>query len=58
MQAIDLRSDTVTRPTAGMCKAMDAAALGDDANYAATVTNLIATKATPGKAIAMSLVFG
>ncbi len=30
MQAIDLRSDTVTRPTAGMCKAMDAAALGDD----------------------------
>ncbi|MFP6874163.1 MAG: low-specificity L-threonine aldolase [Verrucomicrobiales bacterium] len=30
MQAIDLRSDTVTRPTAAMRKAMDAAALGDD----------------------------
>jgi threonine aldolase len=27
---IDLRSDTVTRPTAGMRDAMFAAALGDD----------------------------
>ena len=30
MQAIDLRSDTVTRPTAGMREAMAAAELGDD----------------------------
>ena len=30
MDLIDLRSDTVTRPTAGMCKAMAAAEVGDD----------------------------
>ena len=35
-----------------------AAALNDDAAFSTTVTNLIATKATPGKAIAMSMVFG
>lgn len=35
-----------------------AAALGDDSNFATTVTNSIATKASTGKAIAMSMVFG
>jgi hypothetical protein len=35
-----------------------AAALNDDASFSTTLTTLIATKATPGKAIAMSLVFG
>src|SRR5690606_20413758 len=29
-QVLDFRSDTVTRPTAGMCAAMAAAELGDD----------------------------
>jgi hypothetical protein len=35
-----------------------AAALGDDANFATTVTNEISTKTTLGKAIAMTIVFG
>lgn len=35
-----------------------AAALGDDANFATTVTNSLATKASTGKAIAMAMVFG
>jgi hypothetical protein len=35
-----------------------AAALNDDANFATTVTNSIATKASTGKAIAMAIVFG
>jgi hypothetical protein len=35
-----------------------AAALGDDANFATTVTNQLAEKASTGKAIAMSIVFG
>ena len=35
-----------------------AAALGDDPNFATTVTNSLATKASTGKAIAMSIVFG
>lgn len=35
-----------------------AAALGDDPNFATTVTNSIATKASTGKAIAMAMVFG
>lgn len=33
-------------------------ALNDDANFASTVTNQIATKTTLGKAIAMTIVFG
>lgn len=35
-----------------------AAALNDDDNFATTVTNQIATKASTGKAIAMAIVFG
>ena len=35
-----------------------AAALGDDENFATTVTNSLATKASTGKAIAMAMVFG
>lgn len=35
-----------------------AAALGDDANYATTITTALGTKATTGKAIAMAIVFG
>lgn len=35
-----------------------AAALNDDANFATTVTNELATKASTGKAIAMAIVFG
>ncbi len=35
-----------------------AAALNDDANFATTVTNQLAEKASTGKAIAMSIVFG
>lgn len=34
------------------------AALGDDPNFATTVTNQIATKTSTGKAIAMAIVFG
>lgn len=35
-----------------------AAALGDDANFATTVTEALATKASTGKAIAMAMIFG
>lgn len=35
-----------------------AAALNNDASFATTVTNQIASKASTGKAIAMSIVFG
>lgn len=35
-----------------------AAALNDDANFATTVTESIATKASTGKAIAMAMIFG
>jgi hypothetical protein len=35
-----------------------AAALGDDANYATTITSALGTKASTGKAIAMAIVFG
>ena len=35
-----------------------AAALNDDNNFATTVTNQLASKASTGKAIAMALVFG
>lgn len=35
-----------------------AQALGEDANFATTVTNALAQKASTGKAIAVSLIFG
>ena len=35
-----------------------AAALGDDANFATTVTDSLASKASTGKAIAMAMIFG
>lgn len=35
-----------------------ATALGDDPNFATTVTNSLSTKASTGKAIAMAIVFG
>lgn len=42
---IDLRSDTVTRPTAGMKKAMNEAALGDDVFGEDPTVNLLQEKA-------------
>lgn len=40
MKPVDLRSDTVTRPTAGMRAAMYAAELGDDVPRTRLVTHL------------------